>query len=147
MRIRLASAIVLAALLLAACGRTSAPSLRFEENGAPLTAAAADKLTASTDISSVSDVTADRAPALRNTMLQQLRLKGASGEHAAQLLTTGFPVSTPSVPVLVRLCSFEGTSAVVVVEAFADPGGTLTHRRLWVFAAARGDIIRATSFR
>lgn len=147
MRTRLASVIVLTALLLVACARATPPRVLFEPNGTPLTAAEAETLAASTDITPVADIRVDAAPALRTDVLRQLRTEGVTGSRAAQLLTTGFPASTASVPVLVRACSFEGTSAVVVVEAFGDADGTLTHRRLWVFATASGDVIRAASFR
>lgn len=147
MRTRLASLIVLTAVLLVACGRPAAPSVTFEAKGAPLNAMEAEKLAAATDIAAVADITTDEAPALRTAMLRKLRAEGADGERAVQLLTAGFPAGTASVPVLVRICSFEGTSAVVVVEAFGDVGGKLTHRRLWVFDAAAGSVIRAASFR
>ena len=147
MRTRLVFVAVLAALLLSACGRTTTPHVRFEPKGTSLTALEAETLAATTDITSVTNVGASEAPELRTVMLGELRGKGPAGAHAAQLLTTGFPTSTASVPVLVRICSFEDTSAVVVVEAFGDPGGKLTHRRLWVFASASDSVIRAASFR
>lgn len=147
MRIRLVTAIVLSALLLVACGQPTPLRVRFEPNGAPLTGISAEKLAASTDIGPVAAVAVDKAPAVRAEMLKQLRADGPAGERAAQLLTTGFPTATASVPILVRDCSFEGTSAVIVVEAFGDATGKLTHRRLWVFGAASGDVMRAASFR
>lgn len=147
MRIRLASAIVLMVLLLAACGRQTPPSVTFEPDGAPLTAVEAEELAASTDIASVAVFAVEDAPALRATMLRQLRAKGSTGVRAAQLLTAGFPTATASVPILVRLCRFEGKDAVVVVEAFGDTTGKLTHRRLWVFDPVNGGVLRAASFR
>lgn len=144
---RLASAIVLCALLLVACGRAESPTVRFEPDGAPLTAIGADELAAATDTSPVADARSEDAPALRSVMLDQLRAQGVAGSRAAQLLTDGFPKVTASVPLLVRMCSFEGTSAVVAVEAFGDPDGKIVHRRLWVFSATSGNVIRAASFR
>jgi hypothetical protein len=134
------------ALALSACA-PPAFQVRFEPSGAPLTARSAEKLAASTDIRALSSVTTTDAPALRSRMLSELRTKGALGVRAADLLTVGFPARTASVPVLVRVCSVDATSAIVVVEAFGDPGGTLTHRRLWVFGEASGAVIRAASFR
>jgi len=147
MRTRLASVIVLTAVLLVACGRPTPPSVRFEAKGAPLTAIEAEKLAASTDIASLAGVTTEDASTLRAAMLEQLRAFGADGERAADLLTAGFPKDTASVPVLVRVCRFEGRSAFVVVEAFGDAGGALAHRRLWVFDATTGNVVRAASFR
>jgi len=137
---------MLSALALAACGPAATPSVRLETAGAPLTSAAAETLAATTDIAALSDVTSTDAPALRDQMLAQLRAKGAAGTRAAELLTTGFPERTASVPVLVRDCAVDGIDAVVVVEAYGDPGKSLTHRRLWIFDRATGAILRAASF-
>ena len=147
MRARLALVAVLASLALAACGRPATTStVRFETSGAPLTSAAAAALAASTDIASLASVTSTEAPALRTEVLGQLRAQGDAGARAAGLLTKGFPASTASVPVLVRLCPVDGVDAVVVVEAFGDAGGMLTHRRLWIFDSASGGLLRAASF-
>lgn len=134
------------AVVLAGC-TAQAPRLEYQGSGAPLTGKAAEELAAATDISSLADVTAEDAPALRADTLEELRSKGTEASRAADLLTTGFPEQTAAVPVLVRLSSVDGTSAVVVVEAFGDPDGKLTHRRLWVFALESGSIVRAASFR
>jgi hypothetical protein len=152
MRARLAvaaalSALALSALALCACGRAAAPSVRLETAGAALTSSAAEQLAASTDISALASVTSAEAPALRARMLAQLRAQGETGARVAELLTTGFPERTASVPVLVRICAVDGADAVVVVEAFGDVGGPLTHRRLWVFDRSSGAILRAASFR
>ena len=147
MHARLAVVAVLASLALVACGRPAAtPTVRFETSGAPLTSTAAEALAASTDIGAFASVTSTDAPALRTKVLGQLRVKGDAGVRAADLLTKGFPASTPSVPVLVRLCAVDGIDAVVVVEAFGDAGGKLTHRRLWIFDRTTGALLRAASF-
>ncbi|HEY5517505.1 MAG TPA: hypothetical protein VIL15_04480 [Coriobacteriia bacterium] len=146
MRARSAAALVLSALVVAACGSAAAPTVRLETAAAPLTSAAAERLAASTDISALSAVASTDAPALRDDMLAQLRTEGAVGTRAAELLTTGFPKRTASVPVVVRECTVDGVDAVVVVEAYGDAGKTLTHRRLWVFDRTTGAILRAASF-
>lgn len=145
MRTRLTLAFLLASVVLSACGRAAAPDVRLETSGAPLTSIAAERLAASTDIGALATVRTSEAPALRTVMLERLRALGAEGTRAADLLTEGFPASTPSVPVLVRLCTVDGVDAVVVVEAFGDADGTLTHRRLWVFDRASGALLRAAS--
>ncbi len=135
------------ALALAGCGRPAAPlTVRFESQDASITAKAAEALAATTDISAFASVTSTDAPALRSAMLAQLRAKGGAGPRAAELLTTGFPAHTPSVPVLVQVRPVDGVDAIVVVEAYGDTGGTLTHRRLWVFNRATGGMMRAASF-
>ena len=139
------TAVVSVVLLLTGCsGQFRA---RFETSGGPLDTAGAEQLARTTDISALSRVKADDAPALRDKVLSDLRTHGAKGELAATLLTTGFPVPTRSVPVLVRYSKVDDRDAVIVVEAFGDAGGRLTHRRLWVFDADTGAIIAAASFR
>jgi hypothetical protein len=135
-------------LVLGLSGCSRAPfKLRFEPTGSALTGPATEKLAASTDISSLASVTTTEAPAVRVTALNELRTMGPLGIRAADLLTIGFPARTAAVPVLVRICAVDGTDCVLVVEAFGDPGGTLTHRRLWVFDRATGAVVRAASFR
>jgi hypothetical protein len=131
---------------LTACGSHEF-QLRFESSGSALTAKAAENLAATTDISALSSITTTDASTLRQTVLKELRTRGALGIRAADLLTTGFPARTASVPVLVRVCLVDGAKAIVVVEAFGDTGGTLTHRRLWVFDRTSGTVLGAASFR
>jgi ABC-type glycerol-3-phosphate transport system permease component len=136
------------AFALVACTPRAVPfQVRFEPSGAALTAKAAEALASTTDIAALSSVTTTVAVALRATVLAELRAKGSDGARAADLLTIGFPARTASVPVLVRLCPVDGTSAVIVVEAYGDTGGRLTHRRLWIFARDSGALIRAASFK
>lgn len=139
-------AVLMVSLAVTAC----APhrfALVVEDPGAALTAKSAEALAASTDISALANVPAADAPAMRTRTLAELRSKGADGARAADDLTAGFPAKTAAVPVLVRFCSVDGTPAIVVVEAFGQTGGDLTHRRLWVFDRATGTVIRAASFR
>jgi hypothetical protein len=146
MRVRLTLVVAVSALALAACSRGSLPDVRVETVSAPLSSAAAEKLAASADISAFASVETSEAPALRARALGQLRAEGEDGSRTAELLTTGFPPLTASVPVLVRFCTVDGADAVVVVEAYGDAGGTLTHRRLWVFDPVSGALVRAASF-
>jgi hypothetical protein len=84
---------------------------------------------------------------MRANVLADLRTRGSLGRRAADLLTIGFPARTASVPVLVRACLVDGKDAILVVEAYGSPGGTLTHRRLWVFDRVSGALLLAASFR
>jgi len=133
-------------LLLAACAPRPF-SLKFEPSGAPLTETAAKQLAASTGIGALASVATTDAPALRGKVLEDLRTRGALGVRAADLLTQGFPPRTAAVPVLVRVCNVGDDDSIVVVEAFGDTGGTLTHRRLWVFDRTSGTVTFAASFR
>jgi len=146
---RRTTVVILATILVLALSACAAKpfALRYEPSGAALTSKAAEELAATTDISALSKTTADEAVDLRAEVLAQLRAKDEAGARAADLLTQGFPERTAAVPVLVRLSSVDGTSAVVVVEAFGDDDGTLTHRRLWVFSLESGAVLRAASFR
>jgi hypothetical protein len=132
-------------ILAAGCGGPF--HARFDPSGAALTTSAAERLARATDISALARVRATDAPALRDTVLRDLRTRGASGDRAATLLTAGFPERTLAVPVLVRVCPVDGRAAIVVVEAFGEAPGYLVHRRLWVFDAASGGILAAASFR
>jgi hypothetical protein len=145
-RARLAVTFVALALVLAACGGSGIPEVVFEASGAPLTAATADALAASTDIGAFASIESSSAPALRMKALEKLRAQGEIGARVAELLTEGFPPVTLSVPVLVRVCQVDGKDAVLVIEAYGGAGGKLTHKRSWVFELGTGTILRATSF-
>jgi hypothetical protein len=144
-RMILLSALLATVALTPAC--TGHLRVRFEATGAALTTAAADQLAQATDISAVSGVKASDAPALRAQVLADLRTHGPLGDRAADLLTAGFPARTLAVPVLVRASKVDGHDAILVVEAFGEAGGTLTHRRLWIFDVKSGGILGASSFR
>lgn len=145
---RVCTAIIALTITLGAVGCTPQPyALRYEPTGEPLTGLEAETLAATTDVSALSKTPSADAPALRSDVLEELRAKSEAGQRAADLLTEGFPEKTEAVPVLVRFSSVDGTAAVVVVEAFGDDGGMLTHRRLWVFVRDSGAILRAASFR
>jgi hypothetical protein len=143
--VSIALVLVLAATL-TACSQP-ASRLLFEPSGAALSGTSAEQLAASTDVGVLAGVTAASAPSERDTVLRMLRTKGPLGARAADLLTTGFPARTAAVPVLVRACTVDGVDAIVVVEAFGDASGPLTHRRLWVFDQSTGRVTRAASFR
>lgn len=130
-----------------ATGCTPRFQVRLESNGPALTSATARQLAAATGIGALASVTTTDAVAMRATVLADLRARGSLGQRAAELLTAGFPAKTASVPVLVRACRVDGTDAILVVEAYGSAGGTLTHRRLWVFDRSSGALLLAASFR
>jgi hypothetical protein len=143
----IAISVGLAALACLAAGCAPRFELRFETSGPALTGDAAQQLAATTDISALAGVTTTEAVTMRASVLADLRTSGSLGRRTADLLTIGFPARTPSVPVLVRACPVDGKDAILVVEAYGSPGGTLTHRRLWVFDRASGALLLAASFR
>jgi hypothetical protein len=135
------------ALALVTSGCSRAFAVRIETNAAALTGAQAERLASTTDISALASVTSTDSVAMRATVLADMRTRGPLGSRAADLLTVGFPERTTAVPVLVRSCKVDGVDAVIVVEAYGRAGGTLTHRRLWVFDASSGTVLRAASFK
>jgi hypothetical protein len=147
MRACAASLTLALALALAATGCSRPFALRVEDTGATLTGSQAERLAAATDISALASVTATDAPAMRATVLADMRARGVLGARAADMLTIGFPERTASVPVLVESCTVDGVDAVLVVEAFGSSGGMLVHHRLWVFDRATGAVLRAASVR
>ena len=132
-------------LVLAGCSPTFRPA--FVASGAPLDSAGTQRLARATALGKLTAVETGRAPVLRAQALAYLRTLGPAGSRAADLLTVGFPARTPSVPVLVRVCRVDGRAAVVVVEAWGVPGGTLDRHRLWIFDRVTGGIIGAAAFR
>lgn len=146
-RILTALFLAVAVLLVAGCAKEAPYRLEFVESGAALTGLAAEDLAARTSAGALTKVSSEDAPDMRAQTLRDMVARGTKGARAAELLTTGFPERTPAVPILVRFSSVDGTSSVIVVEAFGDADGTLTHKRLWVFAEQSGAIVRAASFR
>jgi hypothetical protein len=140
----IAIAAVLAALVTGCAPRFE---LRVETSGPALSSTAAQRLAATTGIGALASVTTTAAVAMRASVIADLRTRGSLGQRAADLLTTGFPARTASVPVLVRASTVDGVDAILVVEAYGSPGGKLTHRRLWVFDRASGALLLAASFR
>jgi hypothetical protein len=131
------------ALVAAGC---CAGTLVFEPNGAPLDMAGAEQLARTADLGPASGIDVGQAPEARTRVLTDLRTRGATGDLAASLLTRGFPERTAAIPVLVRACTVDGRSAIIVVEAYGGATGALTRRRMWIFDAKSGEIIRASSY-
>lgn len=132
-----------AAVALSGCG---ARKLVLETDGAPLDAAGVARLAKTADLAPADGIDVSQAPDARTRVLAELRTRGEIGDRTASLLTTGFPERTAAIPVLVRACTVDGRKAIVVVEAYGSAAGPLTHRRLWVFDANTGAIIRASSY-
>ena len=117
--------------LLAAC----APGVVVEyvPDGGSYTAESIDDLLGSVDLGSAIRVSAEDATPARQEALASLRRHGTDASALADTLTRDFPVDVAAVPVLVERGRYEGDPAWIVVEAWGEPGGKLTHRRLWVF--------------
>lgn len=129
---------------LSGCAKTPAP--RWEPDAGTLSHAAVDEMARKADLSGVSGLSAEDAVAARTDVLVWLRRQGPDGDVAATLLTRGFPESTRAVPVLVAFGSIEGTRCLIAVEAARDRDDRLGSRRLWVFDAQTGSVIRSATF-
>lgn len=80
------------------------------------------------------------AEARRHDALVSLRTQGGSAAEAAELITKTFPTDTAAVPYYVEQATYEGTDALVLIEAMGPPGGTLSDRRTWVLSND-GDVL------
>lgn len=133
--------LAVAAVLLTGCADNGPV---YVESGAAHTNETALDVLARADSSAVaSKPTADGAE-LRHAALAALRREGDSASKIADLLTRTFPSSTSGVPVYVERASYEGTPAVLVVEATGPESGSLSSKRLWVVSDG-GDILFAGS--
>lgn len=130
---------------LAACKPTV--DVDFLPDAPATTYAEAERQAAAADLGTASRIDVSDAPEARSEALVWLRRQGAEGDRAASILTTGFPVRTAAVPVLVHVTEIEGVRALVVVEAFGGTSGPLEHRRLWVFDYDTGGLMRSSSYR
>lgn len=82
----------------------------------------------------LADRPANDSNELRFRALAELRRKGGKASRVASLITDTLPESSRSVPFYVESASFEGTRAVLVVEAMGRAGGNLEDKRLWVLS-------------
>jgi len=98
------------------------------------TQASAPSVFALADTSRLADQPASTAPKLRHTALAALRRSGADASAISNLLTRVFPGDTRGVPVYVERATYDGKSAVLVVEATGPESGKLASKRLWVSA-------------
>lgn len=142
-----AVALTLAALLLfALSGCASSPDTELRTEPLALTVDEALALADEADAGRAGGVDVEDASEARSEALAGLRKRGEEGEQVADLLTAGFPGDLASVPILAQAAVIDGEEAWVVVEAYGDAEGALTHRRVWVFASD-GTIITTAATR
>lgn len=136
-------AMLLVATSLVACG--SAARLSFIPDGGSYTAEDLPALLASADLTAVSSVATEDGPRLRQDMLTSLRRQGDDAAALADTLTREFPTDVTSVPTVVERATYDGAPAWIVIEAWGEQGGTLSHRRLWVFSYEQRAVVAALS--
>lgn len=126
-----ALALALAALLTSCAPRLT---LTYLPEGGSYATADLGQVLQRAELERAERVAVDEAPALRQRALASLRRHGAEAAALADTLTRDFPTDVASVPMIVERATFEGQPAWVVAEAWGEAAGTLTHRRVWVFA-------------
>jgi hypothetical protein len=134
---------LLVAASLVACG--SAARLTFIPDGGPYTAEELPALLASADLTAVASIKTEDGPHLRQEMLTSLRRQGDDAAALADTLTREFPADVTSVPLVVERATYDGSPVWIVIESWGEDGGTLSHRRLWVFSYEERAVVAALS--
>jgi hypothetical protein len=139
-------ALLIALLLvgtLAACGRGTRAT--FIPDGGSYTADDLQSALENADLTAFEDVSAEKAPDIRQKVLATLRQEGADAAALADTLTAEFPEDALAVPAVVERATYEGAPAWIVIESWGEAGGTLVHRRLWVLSYNERTVIAAQS--
>lgn len=136
-----------AVLLLAVSACARSPRIAWAPDGGSYTMAQAGRLAARTDISAISGTPESDARDLRQRYLTSLRSHGKRAAALADHLTRDFPVDSSSVPVRVEAATVDDRQVWIVIEAWAEKGGTLAHRRLWLLDRADYSIVGSSSYR
>jgi hypothetical protein len=109
--------------------------------------AEADRIALSADLRDSASLKGEDAVSARTEALVALRKQGKEAGGVADLLTRVFPSDTKAVPLLVRGVTMNGTPAWLVVEAWAERTGALSHRRVWVLSRSAGDVLYYRAWR
>lgn len=133
--------------LLVLNGGCSKPGIEYIPSGDSYTMDEAQSVAASASLESVKDVRTSDAPALRTERLEQLRTKGPEASQLADALTKDFPSEMSAVPLRIESATIDGAECWLVIEAWGDEDGQLTHRRLWVIDRMTLEIRGSSSFR
>jgi hypothetical protein len=133
------------AITLSAC-RYSAGITFIPEGGSYSAEELASKLETS-DLGAIAEQPVSDATTVRQQALARLREHGDEAASLADTLTREFPFDVAAVPVIVERGDYDGTDAWFVVEAWGEPGGTLSFRRIWVFSARDLSVLAASTAR
>lgn len=123
-------------LLLSACTDTGIEFIETSEN---YDAAGLETLLEATSSPELPQHSVDEASELRREALTELRSQSDAGARVADLITRTFP-DVSAVPFHVRTARFEGTDAVLLIEAVGGKDGALSTRRLWAMND-QGDVL------
>ena len=133
--------IALLAAGLSAVAGCSTPHILFETSGRAFSADSARALLAATDTSEFSGRPVANATELRHETLVSLRELGEEGAAVADLVTEALPTNTKAVPVRVEIATWNGSPAVVLIEAYGKQAGRLDQKRLWVLDSSTGAVL------
>ncbi|MBN1459884.1 MAG: hypothetical protein JXA57_10115 [Armatimonadetes bacterium] len=137
--------LLIIALALTGCGRNT--SIEFIPQGGTYSLEDMADVALSVDISPLKDVPATEVSVLRQEYLTALRGYGSEASAVADALTRDFPLDTAAIPLHVEAANVDGTDVWLIVEAWAETGGPLEHRRLWLLDRATLGLVDSVSFR
>ena len=129
--------------LLAACAPRFA--VEFVAEGGSYSSGDLDARLAAADLESAARLAAENVPDARQEALASLRRHGEDAAALADSLTSDFPLDAASVPVIAERGHYDGAPAWIVIEAWGDAGGELSHRSIWVFSRDTHDVIAVRS--
>lgn len=137
--------VLVAVLSTTAC--TSPARVTFIPEGDSYTADSLKTALEDSDPGRVAKVATSDAPETRQDALANLRRNGEDAGALADMLTTEFPIDVAAVPYRVEKATYDGADAWIVFEAWGEPGGDLTYRRVWAFSFDDGSVIATHSIR
>lgn len=138
-----------AALAVALCLVLAGCSTSFEyvPDGGEYTLAQTQELAQDTPLGKAAEIRTADANAERVERLTELRGHGEVADALADALTSDFPPEHAAVPLLVEAATVDGKPAWVIVEAWGEEDGNLSHKRLWVLDRATYAVVASSSFR
>ncbi len=120
--------------------------LEYIPSGGTYSMQEAQTLASNTSVDAVKDTKTSDAPALRSKRLATLRAEGPDGTALADALTSTSQ-ATRIRPTTIRECARRRRCGVLIIEAWGDKGGTLTHRRMWLLDRQDLQVVGSSSFR
>lgn len=133
------------AFTLCGCERTA--TIEYIPEGGSYARTDLEDVARAVDIEVLADVEFGQISDTRQAYLASLRGHGPDANRLADTLTRDFPLDTAAVPVLVEDAVLDGAPVWLIVEAWAEDGGVLEHRRLWIFDRETLDLRDSLSFR
>ena len=125
-------AIGLVALLTLVSAGCTPRGPEFVDAGASYDQAAVTALAKGIDTAKLAETPSSKAAGLRHEALVGLRSRGGSAVAIADMMTKTFSAETRGVPVYFERATYNGTPAIIVVEAVGPNQGKLSTRRVWV---------------